>query len=223
MIRSLASRGAPVPAIRSLAAVLAFGGTLACSSATVPTMVDCSVFPLNPTSSYVLPYAVGREFRVSRTFDHYTTRNGGVGLYAIDIVMPIGTPLHAARTGRVVAVEERFADGDRADFHENWVMVQHTDGTVGRYIHITRDGALVEVGQEVAQGQLIALSGDSGPSGGPHLHFDVQRCGPNLPPGYNRLPCGQTIPVSFRNTQTHSCGLVPGRHYRAEPFVPDPR
>jgi murein DD-endopeptidase MepM/ murein hydrolase activator NlpD len=60
----------------------------------------------------------------------------------------------------------------------------------------------------VLQGDMIARSGNSGQSPFPHLHFDVQMCGLNLPPNYNQLPCGQTLPVTFRNTSRHTCGLV---------------
>jgi murein DD-endopeptidase MepM/ murein hydrolase activator NlpD len=194
--------------------------TLSCTSPSVPDFVDCAVFAEPQNSLYVLPYAVGRTNRVSRTFDHYLPANGGVGLYAIDFPMPIGTPIHAARAGVVVAVEERFSDRDNADFQENWVMIRHADGTVARYIHLTRDGALVAVGDTVTQGQRIGLAGNSGASREPHLHFDVQQCGPNLPPGYNALPCGRTVPLSFRNTAQHSCGLEPRREYTASPFVP---
>lgn len=213
---------------RLLPLVLAFSSS--CSSPSGPgpvgsiaPPVDCSVFASSRTSAYVLPFEVGQRFRVNRTFTHYTVLNGGVGLYAIDLDLPLGTPVHAARAGEVVAVEERFSDEDRADFHENWVMVRHGDGTVARYIHLTMDGALVTVGDRVAQGDVVGLSGNSGPSNGPHLHFDVQSCGPNLPPGYNRLPCGMTVPVSFSNTADHVCGLEAGRTYSAEPFAPATR
>jgi murein DD-endopeptidase MepM/ murein hydrolase activator NlpD len=132
--------------------------------------------------------------------------------------MPIGTKVHAARAGTVVAVEERFLDTDHADYHENWVMVRHSDESVARYIHITQNGALVAVGDPVEQGQEIAISGNSGASSRPHTHFDVQTCGPNLPPGYNTLPCGMTLPVSFSNTDPHSCGLQEERRYLARPY-----
>ena len=199
----------------------------ACSSPTGPGALDpevnCSVFPAPHTSMYVLPYAVGQRFTVSNTFGHYLASNGGVGLYAIDVPMPIGTPVRAMRSGTVVAVEERFSDDDKVEYHQNWVMIRHADETVARYLHLTRDGALVDVGAKVVQGQLIGLSGNSGPSNGPHLHFDVQTCGPNLPPGYNRLPCGMTIPLSFRNADPHVCGLEKGRSYTALPFEADLR
>ena len=190
----------------------------------IPSYVSCSVFPDYRTAMYVLPWAVGGRFRVNRSFEHYDLAlNGGVGLYAIDFGLSLGTPVHAARAGTVAAVEERFSDDDRADYHENWVMIRHADGTIGRYIHLTMNGALVEVGDRVIQGQQIGRSGNSGPSNGPHLHFDVQTCGPNLPPSYNRAPCGMTVPVSFRNTVAHSCGVESTSSYSALPFTADER
>lgn len=216
-----------------LAAVVAAGAAWSCSSPTapspaspesqIPDVVNCALFPESGTASYVLPFPVGSRFEATRTFGHYTPLNEGVGLYAVDFPMPIGTSVHAARSGVVVAVEERFADGDRATFHENWVMVRHADNTVARYLHLTKDGALVEVGDRVAQGQVLGLSGDSGPSTAPHLHFDVQTCGPNLPPGYNQLPCGMTVPLSFRNTEAHGCGLQARHSYTAMAYTPDAR
>lgn len=188
-----------------------------------PSNVNCSLFSDSRTALYVLPFPVGQRLRIGRTFGHYTPANQGVGLYAIDIDMPVGSPVHAIRSGTVVAVEERFSDDDHAVYHENWVMIRHTDNTVGRYIHITTNGALVEVGDVVIQGQLVARSGNSGDSNGPHLHFDVQTCGPNLPPGYNTLPCGMTVPLSFRNTELHTCGLVSGESYTAQSFTADSR
>lgn len=195
----------------------------ACGGPVIPDFVDCSVFADPASSPYVLPYAVGARFEVGNTFGHYTPLNDGVGLYAVDFRMPIGTGVHAARAGVVVAVEESFSDDDHADYHENWVMVEHADATVGRYIHLTTDGALVEVGDTVRQGERIGLSGNSGASSRPHLHFDVQTCGPNLPPGYNTLPCGRTVPLTFRNTENHTCGLREEHRYRAGPFTPDSR
>jgi murein DD-endopeptidase MepM/ murein hydrolase activator NlpD len=178
-----------------------------------------SVFPAAATSPYILPIEAGRPVEVWRTTSHYTPGNGGVGLYAIDIGLPIGTPILAARGGVVVAVRDSFPDGNDTDLEENYVMVRHADQTVARYIHLMQGGARVAPGASVRQGQRIALSGNSGQTGGPHLHFDVQRCGPNLPPNYNRLPCGQTVPLVFRNVGSNACGLVPGRvsARRAEP------
>ena len=119
--------------------------------------------------------------------------------------MPVGTPVIAAREGVVLLIEERFEDGNRTPGQENYVNVTHDDGSIAAYVHLTRDGAFVAVGDQVARGDLIGLSGDTGDSAAPHLHFHVQRCAG-----------GATVPVTFRNTRPHPDGLVEGEQYAAE-------
>jgi murein DD-endopeptidase MepM/ murein hydrolase activator NlpD len=121
--------------------------------------------------------------------------------------MPIGTPILAARSGTVLLVESRFANGTRVSGEENYINVVHADGSIAGYVHLTQAGALVRVGDTVAQGQLIGLSGDSGSSSEPHLHFHVQACS----------GCS-TVPTTFRNTRAHPRGLVAGEFYMAEPY-----
>ncbi len=184
-------------------------------------LVDCVVYPAQKTSAYILPFEVGKSFEIWRTVEHYARGNGGVGLYAIDFQMPVGTRVIAAREGEVVAARGEFYDNNGEDLKENFVFIRHADGSIGRYFHLTRDGALVKIGDKIKQGQLIGLSGNTGQSAGPHLHFDVQTCGPNLPPNYNQMPCGQTVPVTFRNTEEYDCNLVSGKTYKALNFVPN--
>lgn len=200
-----------------VALILARGQTQTNAGRNEPP-ADCGAYPAQATSLYILPWRVGESYEIIRTTSHYTRGNRGVGLNGIDIRMPIGTTVVAARAGIVVAVQEEYADGNGVDLQENYVFIKHNDGTMGRYFHLTRQGALVGVGESVQQGDVIARSGNSGDSGEPHLHFDVQVCGVNLPPNYNQLPCGQTLPVTFRNTSPHACGLVPGRSYAARRF-----
>ena len=175
------------------------------------------LFPASGASEYILPFEPGTARLVWRTTSHFNPGNKGVGLYAIDFEMPVGTPLVAARSGKVVAVQDIFKDGNDRDLEENFVMFQHTDGTGARYIHMRLRGSLVTIGQDVKQGQRIGFSGNTGQTGGPHLHLDVQTCGPNLPPKYNALPCGMTAPVTFRNAGENECGVLPGRRYGARP------
>ncbi|HJS58461.1 MAG TPA: M23 family metallopeptidase, partial [Vicinamibacteria bacterium] len=132
---------------------------------------------------------------------------GTIVQYAYDVLMPIGTPVLAARSGTVFLVEERFVDGTRRPGEENYINVLHQDGTLAGYVHLTQNGALVAGGDSVVQGQMIGLSGDTGSSTEPHLHFHVQGCS----------GCA-TVPVTFRNTRPHPSGLVVGETYRAEPF-----
>ena len=56
----------------------------------------------------------------------------------------------------------------------NYVRILHDDGTMGLYAHLRPEGVLVRVGQRVRQGQQIGLSGNTGFTSGPHLHFAVQ-------------------------------------------------
>lgn len=121
--------------------------------------------------------------------------------------MPVGTPVRAARGGVVLLTEDRYEDGTRRPGEENYVNVLHADGSLAGYVHLTRGGALVEVGESLVQGQLMGLSGDSGSSSEPHLHFHIQGCN----------GCG-TVPVTFRNTRPHPEGLVTGESYTAEPL-----
>jgi murein DD-endopeptidase MepM/ murein hydrolase activator NlpD len=101
----------------------------------------------------------------------------GSSRYAFDFTMPWGTPVLAARAGRVIAVRDDAlasrAMRRRYD-QANAVEVLHSDGTIATYAHLQR-GALVRVGQEVAAGDPIGRSGDTGFSTGPHLHFMVWR------------------------------------------------
>ena len=121
--------------------------------------------------------------------------------------MPIGSRVAAARAGVVVRTEASHADATRKGGEENFIFVDHGDGTFGRYYHLTRGGVLVAVGQRVLAGQEIGRSGDSGASAGPHLHFDVTRGCPDW-------GC-QTIPVRFGNSAGNP--LLQGQEARALP------
>ncbi len=88
--------------------------------------------------------------------------------------MPEGTPIIAARSGVVVKTENEQA-GRGNDPSGNFVRVQHDDGTEGAYLHLKQGSVSVRVGQRVAVGSPLALSGNTGNSSGPHLHFVVQR------------------------------------------------
>lgn len=65
-------------------------------------------------------------------------------------------------------------DCDGYDIIPNLVAVRHPDGVLTRYLHLAKDSVVVEVGQEVAEGEVLGLVGSSGNSSLPHLHFEVQ-------------------------------------------------
>ena len=98
--------------------------------------------------------------------------------YAVDFAADQGTPVVAARDGVVMQVERDF---DKAGLNlekyggrANFVRILHDDGTMAVYAHLQEGGVLVHVGQRVRAGQQIGLSGNTGFTTGPHLHFVVQ-------------------------------------------------
>jgi len=125
---------------------------------------------------YSLPYAAGESFRVTKGFNEPDT-HVGASKYAIDWGMPEGTPVHAARGGVVADVVDEFSGNGGKEFANrgNYVCILHEDGTSAYYYHIRQYGANVKVGQKVEKGSLIAWSGNTGYSSGPHLHFAVYR------------------------------------------------
>jgi murein DD-endopeptidase MepM/ murein hydrolase activator NlpD len=124
--------------------------------------------------SYVLPYAKDSSHKILQAFNGPYGHEGHAA-FAYDFQMPIGTPVHAARSGKVVHVESRHKDATRKAGEENVIVIRHDDGTFARYYHLTQNGVKVALGEEVTQIQMIGLSGDSGASAGPHLHFDVTK------------------------------------------------
>src|SRR5262249_40529935 len=98
--------------------------------------------------------------------------------FALDFSMPVGTPVVAARDGVVVLVRDEFDRGAPDPAYKkraNLVFVRHSDGTLGEYAHLLKGGMRVKFGDRVRAGQVLALSGNTGYSRGPHLHFMVFR------------------------------------------------
>jgi len=152
----------------------------------------CGVSPEELRPKYVLPFAPGDRYTLTQG-NCGAASHGGRFSYAFDFEMPTGTPVIAARDGLVYSVRDDRPDGSGAVGDENFVIVAHDDGEYSRYIHLTTDGALVRKGQSVTRGDTIALSGHSGRSAFPHLHFDVSR-------SCRSGPC-RTVPSAFLNAE----------------------
>lgn len=126
---------------------------------------------------YRVPLALGTSVRVLQgeggSFSHY-----GADQYGMDLDVPVGTIVYAARGGVVVNAkgdsDEGGAGRDMAS-KANFVIVQHVDGTYGRYYHLQKNGVKVRIGQQIREGDIIGLSGATGWAAGPHLHFDVAK------------------------------------------------
>lgn len=132
-----------------------------------------------PDLPYRAPFAVATGFPVSQAFPTTVTHTTADSRHAIDIVMPIGTDIHAARGGIVFEVaSQNFRGGtdqSRDGPAANLVRILHDDGTWAEYAHLNRGTIRVRPGDRVERGEYIADSGNTGFSSGPHLHFAVLR------------------------------------------------
>ncbi len=127
---------------------------------------------------YRLPFRDDQRFPVAQGFGGKASHTDKQNYYAVDIVMPVGTPVLAARDGVVMTLDNDFygAGLDMAQYGDraNNIRIVHADGTMAVYAHLELESAKVAVGDHVRAGQLLALSGDTGYTSGPHLHFSVQ-------------------------------------------------
>lgn len=140
------------------------------------------LFPLrilaahNSDCIYQLPYKTNTEHRVIQSYDGKYSHQAPLQ-YALDFEMGIGTKIYAARAGTVIGRNSTFPSQGSKNKSElsnaNFIQIMHKDNTIGFYAHLKQGGALVDVGEQVKQGELIGLSGCSGFCDGAHLHFEV--------------------------------------------------
>lgn len=108
-----------------------------------------------------------------------------------DFAVPIGTNVMAVHGGTVVKAGGNGAGDGPA--YGNAIVIKHSNGTYSQYAHLSRVD--VHVGQAVATGQHIALSGNTGNSSGPHLHFEI-RTTPNYGSAVNPVNFLRSVGVS---------------------------
>ncbi len=133
---------------------------------------------------YWLPY---KENTSQLMVQGYLTNYSHKNLIANDFKMKSGTIICASRGGVVFDVMESSNIGGLKDKenHWNYVLIRHEDSSTAIYGHLQQNGAKVNIGDRVQQGDEIGISGNTGYSAFPHLHFQV------------RNKEGRQIPVRF--------------------------
>jgi murein DD-endopeptidase MepM/ murein hydrolase activator NlpD len=142
--------------------------------------------PQNPLRGFVHP--LGGAGSITQGNGGETSHTGRQQ-YAVDYGVPIGTPVYAMRSGRVVAVRDIYPDtgGGPDNINKfNYVTIEHDGGYRSAYLHLQQgfnSRTQLIVGSNVNAGQLIGYSGNSGWSTGPHLHVEIHRgvFGPTIP------------------------------------------
>ena len=123
-----------------------------------------------------MPFEAGTTITISQAFHGAFTHNQ-LGAYAVDFPVNVGTPVVAARAGRVVAIKSDSNTGcgqESCAPYANFIVIDHGDGTLARYYHLQQGGVDVAVGDSVCRGEVIGRSGNTGWSTGPHLHFETR-------------------------------------------------
>ncbi|MGH8110131.1 MAG: M23 family metallopeptidase [Arenimonas sp.] len=128
--------------------------------------------------TYSLPVDENSRWELGQEFNGEYSHNDEQNRYAVDFIVPVGTPVLAARAGVVM---ETIANYDRGGQNAkvyatraNFIRILHDDGSMGLYAHLKENGALVAPGERVGLGDVIGYSGNTGFSSGPHLHFVLQ-------------------------------------------------
>ncbi len=145
-----------------------------------------------------MPFEDGHQVNITQSHHGYYSHNDAM-LYAVDFPTPENTTITAALPGIVIQVIEHNTGGcpsSECANQSNLIIIDHGDSTYGMYAHLTHNGALVDVGDSIHQGQEIALSGNTGWSTGPHLHFEVKDI------------YGQSIPIRFHELANISNGVA---------------
>jgi murein DD-endopeptidase MepM/ murein hydrolase activator NlpD len=171
--------------------------------AKIQTLVDVSKLP--KYGKGVLKYPVD-NVNITQTFGTtaFSTQNpqvyNGMGHNGIDFAVPSGTPIYSAGPGTVIGVGDTDAQCSRASYGK-FVLIRHTNGLTTLYAHLSKIN--VNQGQSVTSRQQVGLSGNTGYSTGPHLHFTVYASDAvrmTAPGEYKSRVCGtyMILPVAPR-------------------------
>lgn len=127
------------------------------------------------TGEYAWPLPVSG--RITSPFGYRSAPTAGASTYhkGVDIAVPSGTKILACKEGKVVTAAYSSSAG-------NYVAVYHGGGIYSYYMHCSQ--LTVTAGQRVKKGQVIAKSGSTGISTGPHLHFAIYKGGNYVNPMY---------------------------------------
>ncbi len=155
-----------------------------------------------PTEPYRVPIAISNNYRVTQAFPYVATHATRDSYFAVDLGLPIGTDIFAARGGIVFDVASKNFQGGLDLLRDaplaNIIKILHDDGTYALYAHLNWNSIRVKLGDQVQRGEYIADSGNTGFSSGPHLHFAVLK---------NVGMSVESVPIEFMGA--NSKGVVP--------------
>lgn len=161
--------------------------------AKLKTVVDASKLP--KYGKGVLKFPVDKVV-ITQYFGNtpFSSKNpqvyNGAGHNGIDFGVSVGSPIYSAEAGTVIGVGDTDKSCNGVSYGK-WVLVRHTNGLTSLYAHLSV--IQVSEGQTVTARQKIALSGNTGYSTGPHLHFTVYASDAVQVTNYKSKVCGTNM------------------------------
>ncbi|MFT5480276.1 MAG: murein DD-endopeptidase MepM/ murein hydrolase activator NlpD, partial [Bacteroidia bacterium] len=140
-----------------------------------PPIADLKGGRVQDDSSYIyaFPFDVGKRVHLVQGYHSSFSHHGE---YSSDFKVPIGTKVFCCRPGKVVQLKNDSEVGGLKEEYlnqGNHIVIEHEDGSLAGYWHLQFQSSSVKLNDSVAKGELIALSGNTGYSAFPHLHFMV--------------------------------------------------
>ena len=152
-----------------------------------------------PDTYYKFPFTGPMPYWAMGQGNNGEFTHKGKTAYAFDFRQDEGTPIHAARSGRVTGVRKNVWWNclllPSMPCSANYVNISHQDGSEARYVHMPLNKVFVDEGDWVQRGQPLGEVGNTGKSTQPHLHFEVREA-------------GSSIPVTFERFDTHDQSKV---------------
>ncbi len=163
-----------------------------------------------PAEPYRVPVAISNNYRVTQAFPIVSTHATRDSYFAVDLGLPIGTDIFAARGGIVFDVASNNFQGGLDLLRDaplaNIIKILHNDGTYALYAHLNWNSIRVKPGDSVQRGDYIADSGNTGFSSGPHLHFAVLK---------NAGLWLESVPIEFMGANSEAVVPVTGKSLTA--------
>ena len=157
---------------------------------------------LDSSPVYQLPFEKGKKYFLIQAYNSGFSHKNELSL---DFRVKKGSAICAARAGRVIEIKQDSEVGGLKESYlsqGNHVIILHEDSSKAFYWHLAPNGVLIQLGDTVTAGQVIGLSGDTGYSAFPHLHFQVVD------------NAGKELATRFF-TRKRILYLRPGKYYRS--------
>ncbi len=131
---------------------------------------------IDTSTRYAYPFLQNKSYKIIQGYEGGFSHNSDYSRFAVDFALAIGDTVCAARSGIVVGVIKGYDVGGKDRKYRdyaNFITLYHAEGIFTQYVHLKQNGVFVALGDSVKINQPIGLSGMTGFTSIPHLHFNV--------------------------------------------------